>query len=243
MQIRGDSSARERAYDYILGRILAGDWPGGTIVSELALSKELGVSRTPVREAVRQLTGEGFLEENPSRGLAVATVTRSDIAELYELREAIEVFAVGKAARVRMSASDRGRLEGILGETDELRRSLEGSGEARLDVAGMQRFIQADLNFHTVLLHTAANRRMLKLVNETRLLIRIFSIQRGGHNAQQLKQIQAQHQAILDSVLCGKSEEAQAILAEHIRLSGQERMEAFDEWERERSLGMASRMG
>lgn len=243
MQTRADSSARERAYDHILGRILGGEWPGGTIVSELALSKELGVSRTPVREAVRQLTGEGFLEESPNRGLAVATISRNDIAELYELREAIEVFAVGKAACVRLSASDRDRLQGILADIDALRESLEKSGEARLDVAAMQRFIQADLNFHTMLLHAAANRRMLKLVNETRLLIRIFSIHRGGHSAQQLRQIQDQHQAILNSVLLGHGDEAKEILSAHIRLSGQERMEAFDEWERERSLDQLSRIG
>jgi DNA-binding GntR family transcriptional regulator len=188
------------------------------------------------------LTGEGFLEESAGRGLTVATITKIDIAELYELREAIEVFAVGKAAKMRMSVSDEERLQGLLAQTDELRRSLEASGEGRLDASSMQKFIQADLSFHTVLLHAASNRRMLKLVNETRLLIRVFSIQRGGHTAAQLRGIQEQHEAILDLVLAGKAEEATRMLAEHIRLSGQERLDAFEEWEREQSLALVSRL-
>src|SRR4051794_18424985 len=114
MQMRDEGSAREKAYSHIQRKILSGEWAGGSPVSELALSKEMGLSRTPIREAVRQLAGEGFLEQVAGRGIAVAQIRRSDIAELYELREAIEVFAVGKTARVGLSGSDVRRLEGFL---------------------------------------------------------------------------------------------------------------------------------
>ena len=77
---------------------------------------------------------------------------------------------------------------------------------------------------------------MLKLVAETRLLIQILSIRRDGHSAEQLRAINRQHAAILESVEAGRGEEAKAVLAEHIRGSGQERMEAYDYWERERVL-------
>src|SRR5215207_5835294 len=128
MQRRDEASAREKAYSLIQRKILSGEWSGGTAVSELALSKEMGLSRTPIREAVRQLAGEGFLEEVSGRGMAVARIRRSDIAELYELREAIEVFAVGKAARIGLSNSDVRRLEGFLADCEKLRETLESNG-------------------------------------------------------------------------------------------------------------------
>lgn len=231
-----DSSARERAYEYIQGKILSGEWSGGTVLSELALSKLLVISRTPIREAVRQLAGEGFLEQAPNRVMAVASLTRADIADLYELREAIEVYAVGKAARLGVGGANLERLRGFLQDCETLVTDAEKLGQQRLDEKQMQRLMQADLGFHTLLLHTAANRRMLKLVAETRLLIRIFSIRRDGHSTEQLRAINRQHATILDAVAAGRGEEAKAVLGKHICGSGQERMEAYDHWERERAL-------
>jgi DNA-binding GntR family transcriptional regulator len=238
--IREEGSAREKAYQHIQEKILTGEWPGGAPVSELALAKEMGLSRTPIREAVRQLAGEGFLEDLANGGMAVAQLRRADIAELYELREAIEVYAVGKAASIGLRSSDIVRLEGFLGECEDLRELLEQRGQSCLDPMQMQRFIHADLGFHTLLLHTAANRRMLKLVTETRLLIRIFSIQREGHSAGQLRQIHEQHRAVLRAVMDARGDDAKAILSAHIRMNGEERMEAYDEWEREHSLQRAA---
>jgi DNA-binding GntR family transcriptional regulator len=231
-----ESSARQRAYEYMQNKILTGAWPGGTVVSELKISRQLGSSRSPIREAVRQLAGEGFLEQAPNRTMAVAKLTRSDIAEIYELREAIEVYAVGKAARVALGPAVVDRLRGFLNECETMRIELERSGQPRLSETQMGRFIQTDLGFHTVLVHAAANQRMLKLVSETRLLIRIFSIPRDGHSSSQLQSIQCQHEAILAAVEAGRGDEAKALLGEHIRASCQERMEAYDHWERERAL-------
>ncbi len=232
-----ESSARQRAYEYIQGKILSGEWAGGTVVSELALAREMAISRSPIREAVRQLAGEGLLEQAPNRVMAVASLTRADIADLYELREAIEVYGVGKASRFALTDAHLARLHGFLNDSETLLKDLESSGRERLDAEQMKRFIQADLGFHTLLLHTAANRRMLKLISETRLLIRIFSIKREGHSAEQLRVINRQHTAILEAVVGGRGDDAKSLLAEHIRVSGQERMGAYDHWERERALG------
>jgi DNA-binding GntR family transcriptional regulator len=197
-------------------------------------------SRTPIREAVRQLAGEGYLEQAPNRTMAVAKLTRADIAEVYELREAIEVYAVGKAARFALGPPVIERLRGFLNECEALRVALNKSRRPRLNEDQMHRFIHADLGFHTLLLHAAANQRMLKLVSETRLLIRIFSIRRDGHSSSQLRAIQEQHQAILAAVEAGRGEEAKELLGQHIRASCLERMEAYDHWERESALSCYS---
>src|SRR5262249_11400151 len=84
-------SSRERAYLYIQRKIGSGELPGGGAVSELALAKEIGISRTPIRESIGQLIAEGLLEQSPNRGVVVVQMRRSDIVDLYELREALEV--------------------------------------------------------------------------------------------------------------------------------------------------------
>ena len=94
-----DLSIRERAYLHIQQLLLSGQLEAGSSVSELLLAKELGSSRTPIREAMNQLAAEGLLEQSPNGGMIVAQLGREDIIELYELREALEVYAVGKIAR------------------------------------------------------------------------------------------------------------------------------------------------
>jgi DNA-binding GntR family transcriptional regulator len=229
-------SMRTKAYTHIQRKIAAGELAAGSALSELALAKELGSSRTPIREAIGQLVAEGFLEQTPNRGAVVVQLTRQDIVELYELREALEVYAVGKAARERFRTSGLERLQGLADEIPTLKAELEISGGDTLNARQMHRFVASDLGFHTLLMRMAGNARILKVVNETRLLIRIFSIRRTGHRAAELEQIHRQHREILQAVADNHPERASQLLADHIRTSLRERLDAFDHWERENSL-------
>src|SRR6476646_9375274 len=94
-----DTSIRGRAYVRIQRKIASGELAAGTALSEVALAAELGASRTPIREAIAQLVAEGLLEQTPNRGAVVVQLKRHDIIELFELREALELYAVTKAAR------------------------------------------------------------------------------------------------------------------------------------------------
>lgn len=229
-------SIRERAYLHIQTLIANGTLAAGGGISELLLAKELQSSRAPIREAMHQLAAEGLLEQNPSGGMVVAQLSRDDIVELYELREALEVFAVGKTARASMVSSDKQRLQHLVGEIGALRRELGKSGRVALDSRQMERFIACDLGFHALLISMANNSRLHKIVNETRLLIRIFAIYREGHDRGSLKTIQRYHQKILDSVVKQHPEAAMAALAEHIQVSQRERLDEYDRWKRENSL-------
>lgn len=229
-------SIREKAYFHIQTLIANGTLAAGGGISELLLAKELQSSRAPIREAMHQLAAEGLLEQNPSGGMVVAQLSRDDIIELYELREALEVFAVGKTARTPMASSDKQRLQHLVDEIATLRRELEKSGRAALDARQMERFIACDLGFHALLIAMANNSRLHKIVNETRLLIRIFAIYREGHDRASLQSIQRYHQKILDSVVKQHPEAAMAALAEHIQVSQHERLNEFDRWKRENSL-------
>lgn len=80
----------EQAYRLLTERILNGKYPAGTRLTEEALAAEFGISRTPLREALRRLTTEGLLEALPKRGLRVTSPTEAEIAELFECRSMIE---------------------------------------------------------------------------------------------------------------------------------------------------------
>ncbi|MGH9611526.1 MAG: GntR family transcriptional regulator, partial [Bryobacteraceae bacterium] len=175
---RDDRSVRQKAYFYLQRKIATREFPAGSAVSELSVAKELGVSRTPVREAIAQLVAEGLLEQIPNRGAVVVQLTRHDIVDLYELREALEVYAAGKAARLPATPGDLDRLKSLADGILVLREEMVKAGQAELNPEQMHRFVIGDLGFHTLLVRVAANGRILKVVNETRLLIRIFAIQR-----------------------------------------------------------------
>ena len=229
-------SVRAKAYLLLQKKIASGELPAGSLVSELAISKELGSSRTPVREAVSQLLAEGLLEISPGSGIVVTRLTRQAIVDLYELREALEVFAVGRATRKAMLPADRERLESLIDETRVLMKELAASEKNELNSDQMRRFSISDLGFHSLLIKMAANARILKVVNETRLMIRIFGIRRSGHKHDELQSIYKLHREILQAVIERDTGRAQELLAKHIQASAHERLEEFDHWEREVSL-------
>ncbi len=233
---RRAGSVREKAYRHIQRSIADGSLAAGGGISELLLAKELNSSRAPIREAMHQLAAEGLLEQNPSGGMVVAQLTRDDIVQLYELREALEVFAVGKIARSPMSPGDKQRLQQLVDEIARLRRELGESKRGALDMKQMTRFIACDLGFHALLMSMANNSRLQKVVNDTRLLIRIFAIGREGHDSAALRSIQRYHQQILDAVAKRRPDAAMTAIAEHIQASRGERLNEFDLWKRENLL-------
>ena len=234
--VRDEKSIRERAYVHIQRKIASGELAPGHAVSELALSKELGSSRTPIREAIGQLVAEGLLEQVPNRGAIVVKLTRQDIIDLYELREALEVYAVGKVARETVNKPDLDRLNAVSNEILLLRDELSRAGHRALDAAQMHRFVASDLSFHTLLIRMAANARIMKVLNETRLLIRIFAMRREGHTVADLERIHGSHAAILTALAQRDVDGSMRLISEHINTSRQERLHLYDHWQREVSL-------
>ena len=231
-----DLSRRQKAYLYIQQLIADQTLEAGSGISELTLAKDLGTSRTPVREAMNQLAAEGLLEQSPGGGMVVSQLKRDDITELYELREALEVYAVGKISRIPMRLADRDRLQGLVDEILRLEEELAKGRKGSLDGKQMERFIGCDLGFHALLMSMTHNGRLQKIINDTRLLISVFAIQRSGHDAASLKSIRAYHQQVLDAVVAQDAETAMRALAEHIQASERERLNEYDQWRREASL-------
>jgi DNA-binding GntR family transcriptional regulator len=128
-------------------------------------------------------------------------------------------------------------LEGFIEGIRILLDELTASGENALNSDQMHRLIVADLSFHSLLIKLAANVRILKLVNETRLMIRIYGIQRRhGIERDELEAGYRTHQEILQAVLDRDPDRAQELLANHIQTSVRKRLDEFDHLEREASL-------
>jgi DNA-binding GntR family transcriptional regulator len=229
-------SVRERAYRHIKKLVSDGVLVPGSGVSELVLAKELGSSRTPIREAMKQLDAEGLLEQNHNGGMVVAQLERQDIIELYELREALEVYSVGRVASYPLRPADRDRLQFMLDQLLTLKKELEDRKLPELDEDQNRRFIESDLGFHALLMSMTGNSRIQKILHDTRLLIRVFAIRRRGHDAAQLQSIHQYHQQVLNAVASQDSESAMKAMAAHIQVSQRERLNEFDSWRRENTL-------
>ena len=226
-------SARERAYLNIQQKIAGRELPAGVAISEVALAAELGISRTPVHEAIRQLLGEGLLEEDSNGVIVVVRLSRQDFVELYELRSVLEAHAVSKIARRTLGAKDIERIQALSGEIKDLRDELVKSGKKALNDAQMRRFEMADIRFHTFLMSIAENAVALKVFNKVRYLIRAFAARHAGHNAESLARVHNEHLEMIRALADGNAEKAMRTISQHIQASQQERMEEYAYWERE----------
>ena len=216
-----------RAYQHIQRKLLTGDWSAGDVLSEQAVAKELGISRTPVREAFRHFEQEGVLEQVPRFGTRVKALDRRDLIELYELREALELYAVAHAAG-RLSDADARTLETLCQDMKAVAEELRRRGRASADAAMMKRLMSADLAFHQFLIRTAGNRRIMKIVAESRLLTRIFAAPRQEHSVAVIEEAHRYHKRILEAVRSGNGEMARRLMAEHIHASMNEALAHYE---------------
>lgn len=231
------SSIRQRAYKFIHRKIATGELKAGGAISELNLAKELGSSRTPIREAISQLIAEGILEQNQGGGVFVMQFSREDILDLCELREALETYALSKVARLGlMRPSDKERLVTMIDAVRLLKDELQKSGKSSLDPEGMHRFIAADFSFHALLMGLSQNVRMHRVVNETRLLMRVFSMRTQGHTVDDLDRIYKQHKELMEAIERRDVAATVQIISLHLQESQRERLEEFDQHKREASM-------
>ena len=109
---------RERVHDHLKQGILANRYAPGTVLLEVPLSEELGVSRGPIREALRSLEAEGLVSITPRRGAVVTSLTRRDFLDAYQVREALETLGM-RLAIPRLSDDVLDALDERIARMDE----------------------------------------------------------------------------------------------------------------------------
>jgi DNA-binding GntR family transcriptional regulator len=218
---------RDQAYKHIHGKLLAGELPAGQVLSEHSLAREIGISRTPVREAIQRLEHEGVLEQVPRFGTIVRRPERRDLEELYQLREALEPFAAAQAAE-RLSDRDLLTLSKLCDEIGVIAATLKKGHRATLNAAQMRRLLSADLCFYMVLLRASGNRRLIKIIADSQMLTRIFGTPRQEHDLAVIERTYCYHSEILEAVRHHRADRARQLMTEHIRASMREALEHYD---------------
>lgn len=208
----------ESVHQSLGAKLLDGSLSPGTRLDYKQLAIELGVSTTPVREAVTRLASEGLVELVPRLGAVVKSLTRSTAIEIYELREAVETFAAMKAAE-RISPRLIEVLQGHHEEMNGIWRKLEEKKSTRVTAPNLRKFLDADLEFHRTIIFAARNRSLSRTVEESHLQVRIFYADRGIHDSSRIQLACQQHESILDALVKRSGDEASEAMREHIQAS------------------------
>lgn len=220
-------SRREQAYRYIHGKIASGRLTGGSQVSEQSLANEIGISRTPVREAIRQLIMEGLVEQVPRFGTIVRIPDRRELAELFEVREALESYAAGEAAR-RMTPEDLELVTRLYRQMRAITQQLQVDGTPALDGTPLRQFLAADMGFHLLLIRATGNRRMMKITADMGVLVRIFGHRRQVHTVQIATQACRYHRQILRALHKRDAETARDWIVRHLHASRRQTLASLD---------------
>jgi len=207
----GASSASrgDHAYDTLFGAIESGSLKPGTRLREVELSEWVGASRTPIREALGRLEGEGLIARDPSRGMIVAELDHGMVAELYVMREVLEGTAAGLAAR---HASDA--------EIDALRELALRDREIGDDPA---RLARVNRLFHEAMFRCAHNRFLMRAVHALRqsmVLLGQTTLAIPGRPGT----ARAEHDAIVEAIARHDAEAATAAARAHIRAAYRARL-------------------
>ena len=197
-------SAAERAYAYVRGQILDGEYPPGTMLGEAALAAEIGVSRTPVRVALARLQDEGWIHIYPKRGAIVQGIDERTVAELADARFVLETTAVERASEpMRQRLAEK--LDGLI--TQHRAAFAEG------DVA---RFIELTLEFHRGFVEAGDNRVMLEMYALLSDRHRFSLLMNSRHLLDRSDELIAEHEALVAHLRAGDSAAFATTLQGHI---------------------------
>lgn len=208
-------SLAQKAYEHLQEGVLSGRLRSGEVISEAALAKELGISRTPVGEAIRQLVREGLVEQVPRYGTIVRSIDRRELTDLYEMREALESYAAAKAAE-NISDPILERLSQFCEVMAAIARELREAGASELDEPSLRRFLAADLAFHMLIIEASGNRRMIEVVKNMRTMSRIFRMRRAPHQLEVVHKAYEYHVRILQALREHNPESSRRAMLEHI---------------------------
>lgn len=194
-------------YDLMWRRIVNLEFAPGTRLSDEALARDLGVSRTPMREALHRLSQIGLVRVNARRGFFVTTLERRDVNDLYDLRTALEVFAARLAAPL-LTAEDL---------APHIARQQAVLARATADApADMEEFVQSDLLLHDLIVRRSGNGRMQEVLADIKgqlSLAHLRLAQISAHNRRAVEE----HSLILEALAAGDTAAAADAVEGHLQ--------------------------
>jgi DNA-binding GntR family transcriptional regulator len=200
------SKASDRAYAQIRSMILSGELPSGAQLGEIQLAESCGVSRTPVREALRRLEAEAFVRRTESQRSFVADWSLDDVEDAFELRAMLEALAARRTAQ-RISDTD---LQALRASNDLLYQAISQSSP------NIPAFLDANRQFHAIISDASASPRlssMLAGVTEQPVVLRTAL----NYDIDNLRRSWREHDELIAAFTHRDGEWAHAVMVGHIR--------------------------
>ncbi|NMI01952.1 GntR family transcriptional regulator, partial [Pseudonocardia acidicola] len=196
--------------------ILDGRLQPGQPLRERALAEELGISRTPIREALFILHGEGLIDLIPNRGATVRTITATDVAEIYALRAVLESHAAATAAE-HVTDADLARLEEAYARLERI--GDHGSAHEQAD---------ADLQLHAAIAQATGNQLLRTMIGQVHAFTVTYRSQ-YPYSPEQVRRANVQHRAIIDALRDNDAKRAEELMREHVSWSRELALAHFSE--------------
>ena len=194
---------REVVFKTLRNAIVHGEFEPGERLMEVTLAKRLGVSRTPVREAMRMLELEGLVVMIPRRGAEVARITAKDLSDALEIRMALEDLAAGLACK-RIDDEGRARLRQVC---DDFKRAVNSKV--------IPEIVDADVAFHNAIMDVTNNQRLINMAQSLREQVYRYRVEYVKDFSYHDKLV-AEHEALMNAILDGDVDKAKEITRKHI---------------------------
>ena len=194
---------RDVVFQTLRQAILKGELKPGERLMEIKLAETLGVSRTPIREAIRKLELEGLVIMIPRKGAAVANITEKDTKDVLEVRRTLEMFAVEVACE-RITKEQLVSLK----EAAKAFEASKGSND-------LIRIAETDMNFHEIIYEATHNERLVQMLNNLRENMYRYRIE-YLKDANYYDSLVREHKEILDAIESGNKEKAGICMRDHI---------------------------
>ena len=206
------------AYERLRDSILTGALRPGEVYKEMNLAQELGISRTPVREALLSLSAQGLVTFLPRKGVMINHFDRRDVEEVFEVRGLIERGVIEKVTLMD-PRPDLTRIEQTL---DQQRRAIKSDDYLT--------FLQADRAFHNGLTRMVGNQRLIGILDNIRDLFQVMAVEalaKAGRNEEVIEE----HRKVLEAVRSGDPALAGRAMSTHLRMSMLAVLERLEERE------------
>jgi DNA-binding GntR family transcriptional regulator len=215
MRLKKHKTLREQIVSSLRESIVKGELSSGQKLTEPELAEKLGISRTPIREAFRQLESEGFLTVIPRRGAVVSSLTRKEIEDFYEIKSLLEGYAARVAAE-KITKKDIDKL-----------RKLNEQLEALTQGDDVEAFFRKNNEFHNTFIALCGNEKLLELRSDLVQKFLRFRLQALAVPGRLMESVK-QHRVIIRALAKKDGRLAEAVVIEHSLLSGEELAEQLE---------------
>lgn len=201
----------EQAYHHLQKLIMTNQLSYGKIYSETKLSKEIGISRTPFRDAVHRLAQEGYIDIIPSKGFTLHQLTVKDVDETFQVRSALECYCTLQIAK----NADTESVKKLIGELKQIMKKLK---EILDTTRSIDDFYQYDYQFHALIIAYVENDKFASLFDVSKYRMRRLAKLSLAH-AGRMQDTYEEHQAIVKAMEEGDVEHIYEITARHMEIA------------------------